>query len=197
MFTFSLLLSLSEVSVFSQDSLLMLDCKWPHNLPTYWRPVNYTTAPLHHHHHHHHDHHHHHHFFAKLTNSMNLLIVFHNPKLNVDTKWVFDFKIQFAICDLVIRPSVLSCSATCDTTCIYQVIANNQALFHLWWKENLLNYQNVLWTWHYRYWMWHYKHHWVNFMSDSILLFGFDNSYLEWPLITLSRSSKSFTVFGL
>ena len=37
---------------------------------------------------------------------------------------------------------VLTRSATRETTRIYQFIANNQAFFHLWWKENLVKIKN-------------------------------------------------------
>ena len=37
--------------------------------------------------------------------------------------------------------SVFRHMATPEATRIYQFITNNHALFHLWWKENLLNHQ--------------------------------------------------------
>ena len=42
-----------------------------------------------------------------------------------------------------LKSYVLRCSGTRETTSIYQFIANNQASFHLQWKENLLNNQKV------------------------------------------------------
>ena len=42
-----------------------------------------------------------------------------------------------------LKSYVLRCLGTRDATSIYQFIANNQASFHLWWKENLLNNQKV------------------------------------------------------
>ena len=39
---------------------------------------------------------------------------------------------------------VLSRLTTRKVTPIYQFFTINHALFHLWWKENLLNYQKVL-----------------------------------------------------
>ena len=39
---------------------------------------------------------------------------------------------------------VLSRSATCHATRIYQLIPNNHAPCHLWGKESLLNHQKVL-----------------------------------------------------
>ena len=43
-----------------------------------------------------------------------------------------------------LRSQVLSCWATCKATLIYEFITNNQASFHLWWNENLLNHEKVL-----------------------------------------------------
>ena len=42
------------------------------------------------------------------------------------------------------RSWILSHLVTRETTRIYQFITNNQFLFHLWWKKNLLNHQKVL-----------------------------------------------------
>ena len=36
----------------------------------------------------------------------------------------------------------MSRSATCEAIVIYQFITNNQGLFHLWWKENLVKHHN-------------------------------------------------------
>ena len=36
---------------------------------------------------------------------------------------------------------MLSPSATREATCIYLFNTNNQALLHLWWKENLVKHQ--------------------------------------------------------
>ena len=38
---------------------------------------------------------------------------------------------------------VLSRSATCEATRIYQFVTNNHVSFHLWWKESLLNLQKI------------------------------------------------------
>ena len=37
---------------------------------------------------------------------------------------------------------VLSRSATREATFVYQVMTNNQASFHLWWKKNLVKHKN-------------------------------------------------------
>ena len=52
--------------------------------------------------------------------------------------WSFDIILNFPN---FLRPYVLSCLATWETTCIYQFITNNQASFHLWRKENLIKHK--------------------------------------------------------
>ena len=37
----------------------------------------------------------------------------------------------------------LSLSVTREATLIYQFVTNNQSLFHLWWKENLVKHQKL------------------------------------------------------
>ena len=67
---------------------------------------------------------------------------------------------------------VLTRSATCESTRIYQFITNNHVSFHLWWNENLLNYQNVS-----KYYdcrsiyvvsMWFIFHFYLHFQDDSL-----------------------------
>ena len=43
--------------------------------------------------------------------------------------------------NFIFYPVFLGHMATPEATCIYQFITNNDALFHLWWKETLLNHQ--------------------------------------------------------
>ena len=57
---------------------------------------------------------------------------------------------NFLIFSNFLRSYVLSLSATGDATRLYQFVTNKIALFYVWWKENLVNYQNfskTLWIW--------------------------------------------------
>ena len=54
--------------------------------------------------------------------------------------WSFEI---FLIVLNFLTSQVLSRSVTRETIRIYQFFTNNQAPFHLWWKENLLNHQKV------------------------------------------------------
>ena len=90
--------------------------------------------------------------------------------LLVLTKFLFQEKIEhckqilssfgiFLIYPIFLRYSVLSCSATWEAAPIYQFICNNDASFHLWSKENLLNNQKVS------------KYHKNDRVQDFLLLF--------------------------
>ena len=48
--------------------------------------------------------------------------------------------------DISLFPKILSLksSAIREATLMYQFITNNHTSFHLWWKKNLLNHQNIL-----------------------------------------------------
>ena len=65
--------------------------------------------------------------------------------------------------------------ATCEATHIYQFITNNHALFHLWWKENLLNHQKVS-----RY----YKHSCRGHLQEPKTTPNFAN-YVKFKNVTL------------
>ena len=52
------------------------------------------------------------------------------------TEKILNGKLHFLSC-------VFRHMATPEATRIYQFITNNHALFHLWWKKNLLNHQKI------------------------------------------------------
>ena len=58
--------------------------------------------------------------------------------VGLSTKWSL-----YEVLKLFWYFQVLSHSATREATSIYQFITNNHALFHMWWKENLLNHQKA------------------------------------------------------
>ena len=56
------------------------------------------------------------------------------------TRFFFEIFLIFAN---FLRSEVLSRSATCEATRIYQFIFNNHASFYIWLKENLFNHQKI------------------------------------------------------
>ena len=71
------------------------------------------------------------------------------------------------------KTSVLSCLGTRETALIYLLTRNIYTLFHWWWKENLLNHQNL----------WKYYGHGslVNFLSPWKL--PIISKELKWAII--------------
>ena len=76
--------------------------------------------------------------------------------------WSFEILLIFLN---ILRSKVLSRLATRLANCTYQLITNNHASFHFWWKENLINHQDVS------------KYHEQDCLQHFYLLFVFINSF--------------------